>query len=154
MRCATDHIQHGCTGCGLPKKEKKMTVHALVISLFCMVSILLSASDDMSKSRVLRVDYFLEGHSKLKWGVMGEILAKAKVWGTSGHSWFYEIPLNASYIPLRPTVAPLLQHTVFTAATHYQRMNITSVWMPLHELIEQKVTSKTGLWSKLWNGAP
>lgn len=36
---------------------------------------------------------------------MGQILDQA-VWGTFGHSWFYEIPLNASYIPLRPTVSP------------------------------------------------
>lgn len=115
------------------------------------VSILLSASDDMPKSRVLTLLLLLGALwtvtpswklHKSKWRVKGEIVDGAKARGTSGHSWFYEIPLHASYVPLRPTVAPLLQHEVFTAATHYPRMNIAADWMPLHELIEHKVTAR------------
>lgn len=122
-------------------------------------------ADDMSKSKELVLRLFivpclLKGHSKLSatasWseGFWERVWTKPKREALLGTVDFFEIPLNASYIPPQPTFAPLLQHKVLTAATHYQRMNLTPVWMPLHELIVQKVTARIGLWSKQWNGAP
>lgn len=136
------------------KKEK---MYMPLSSVFCDFHFVVSfwlTSPPLFVAFFFRRPIKTEDYSRPNWRVEGGIFNKAKVWGTSGHCWFYEIPLNAPYIPLWPTAAPLLQHKVFTAATHYQRMNITPVWMPLHELIEQKVTARTGLWSKLWNGAP
>lgn len=115
--------------------------------------------DDTFKSMVLilpllLVPFFLEGCSKFKdtlsksESLKERFWTKPKMWGSPGHSWLYKISLNATHIRLRATTAPLVLHKVFTAATaatHYQRMNITPVWMPLHELIAHKVTASTGL---------
>lgn len=119
-------------------------------------SILLLASDDMSKSKELVLRLFvvpclLKGHLKLSatasWseGLWERVWTKPKREALLGTVDFFEIPLNASYIPPQPTFAPLLQHKVLTDATHYQRMNLTPVWVPLHELIEQKVTARMEL---------
>lgn len=61
--------------------------------------------------------------------------------------------MAASYIQIRPTVIHFFQHKLFAAATYYQRMNLTKIWMPLHELTEPKETGrpliKTVKWSLL-----
>lgn len=83
----------------------------------------------------------LEEYFKSKWKT------KSKMWSRSGHSWVNKISLNVTHThtQLWASTAPLLLHKVFTAATHYQRTNLTPVWMPLHELIAHKVTAGTGL---------
>lgn len=132
------------TGCDLTKKKDgpPCPCHQ---SLYMLL--LLSAFDDMLKSRVVILPLFLvasslEGHPKLR------ASPKPKCRALLGRVDFMKSYLMHHTSHNNP-LFPLLQHKVFTANTHYQRMNITAVWMPLHELIEERVTARTGLWSKL-----
>lgn len=156
-----DYIQHQ-RNYALPEKEKKIWLSMPLSSVF---SCFLSAPEDMFKSRVfisplLLIAFFLEGHSNLratlKWseGLMERFLTKPKCRAFLGTLDFMKsniIHRISHYDPLLPLYCSV-RYSQLPLITRGWR--ITPVWMPLHELIEQKVTARTGLWSKLWNEAP